>query len=104
MGGDEELFQELADMFLAEAPAWLGALAEAVRAGDAAAVKHTAHTLKGAVGTFAAQRTWDAALRLETMGRDNDLRQAPAALAQLREALSGLEGALRQGSSVDSKQ
>ncbi len=95
VGGDEELFRELADMFLAEAPTWLQAIDEAVRTGDATSVKRTAHTLKGAVGTFAAQLAWNAAQRLETMGRDNDLGSAPAALADLRETIGRLQRALQ---------
>jgi HPt (histidine-containing phosphotransfer) domain-containing protein len=53
-----------------------------------------AHTIKGAVSTFGAQRAWDAALRIETLGRNGDLREAPAALVELQEALQRLEGAL----------
>jgi CheY-like chemotaxis protein len=95
VGEDLELFHELVEMFLAESPAWFAALVAAIKAGDAPGVKRTAHTIKGAVSTFAAQRAWDAALCLETMGREGNLREAKTGLAELREALQRLEGALR---------
>jgi HPt (histidine-containing phosphotransfer) domain-containing protein len=53
-----------------------------------------AHTLKGAVGTFSARRAYEAALRLETLGRDRTLAEAAPALAELQEALTSLQRAL----------
>src|SRR5262249_39615718 len=88
--GDEGLLRDLARLFLAERQGWLASLREAVRAGDAPGVKRAAHTIKGAVGTFAAHRSVAAADALETMGRAGDLARAAAALAELESALEGL--------------
>jgi HPt (histidine-containing phosphotransfer) domain-containing protein len=70
---------------------------EAVRRGDAEALRIAAHTLKGSVGNFAAKKAFAASQRLEIMGRDGDLDTAGEAcvtleseLALLREELGRL--------------
>jgi PAS domain S-box-containing protein len=94
VGDDVELLRELVEMFQAESPSWLAALGAAISAGDAPGVKRWAHTIKGAVGTFGAHRAWDAALRLEMLGRDGNLSEAPVALAELQVALQRLQRGL----------
>ena len=58
-------------------------------------MQRLAHTLKGAVGTFGAQPAFEAARRLETMGRSGDLAQAGPAFAALEESLARLEPTLQ---------
>ncbi len=57
-------------------------------------MQRLAHTLKGAVGTFGARPAFEAALRLETMARSNDLAQAEPAFVALEDALAGLRPTL----------
>ena len=45
---------------------------ERKEAGDLPGLARAAHTLKGSVAIFAAQAAYDAALRIEQMGRDGD--------------------------------
>src|SRR4051794_32034990 len=59
-GDDPHLLRELIDMFLTESVTWMNGLQEALKAGDANQVKRLAHTMKGAVGTFAATAAYDA--------------------------------------------
>jgi two-component system, sensor histidine kinase and response regulator len=92
--GDEELLGELAKMFLDELPIQLAALRDAVACGDSKALERTAHALKGAVGNFAARRSFDRARDLEMMGRAGDLAHAREGLAALEESLQRLEPAL----------
>ena len=92
----EEMLTQLARVFLANADAMLAAIADAVRAGDAKAVHHSAHTFKGAVGNLAAKRSHEAALRLEQMGRLNDLSSAAEAFEQLKEAFNELKACLHE--------
>src|SRR5262249_54128696 len=68
-GGDPELLRELVRLFLTEHPRWLAGLREALAAGSAATLRDAAHSLKGALGTLAAQAAFDAALRVEALGR-----------------------------------
>ncbi len=84
LGGDRELLRELAGTFLDQAPRWMDAIRQALDRRDAGQLKAAAHPLKGSLGTFAAKAAADAALRLETLGREGDL-------AGGREALDGLE-------------
>ena len=53
-------------------------------------MERAAHKMKGSVANFAAPATYDAALRLEMMGRSGDLDQAPEALRQLELAVEEL--------------
>jgi two-component system sensor histidine kinase/response regulator len=83
LGGDRELFRDLAATFLDQLPRWMGAIREGVGRGDAGQLKAAAHPLKGSLGTFGAKAAADAALRLEAMARAGDLAGGPAALADL---------------------
>ncbi|MCH8293660.1 response regulator, partial [Candidatus Poribacteria bacterium] len=74
IGGDMALAQNLVRLFLdRDAPRLLAELQEAISRRDANAIASAAHGLKGLVGEFCAKPTFDAALKLETMGRESDL-------------------------------
>lgn len=92
--GDHQLLAELAALFLDSCPAMQAALQEALARGDAQAVQHAAHTLKGSVGNFGAQAAFDAALALEQMGRQGDLSGADAAFAHLTAEIARLHPVL----------
>jgi PAS domain S-box-containing protein len=96
VGGEADLLRELAEMFLAESPGWMAAIAAALAAGDADAVRRKAHTLKGSVGTFGARRAREAALQMEEIGGTGDLTRAGPAWAELQKAVGALERALRE--------
>jgi HPt (histidine-containing phosphotransfer) domain-containing protein len=51
-GNGSALFGTLVDCFLASGPADLADLRAAIQRGDATAVEHVAHRLKGAAGTL----------------------------------------------------
>ena len=92
--GDVELLMELAGAFLEEYPKLLSEIREAIARDDSTALMHAAHTLKGSVGIFAANIAFEAALKLETMGRAEDLANAEEAYAALEEELKRLKPAL----------
>ncbi|MFA9477520.1 Hpt domain-containing protein [Phycisphaerales bacterium AB-hyl4] len=83
-GGSESLLAELAGVFRRECPALLAQLRDAIENGDAASVRRIAHTLKGSAGVFGAEPVVEAALRLEQMGKAEQLGDAPEALARLQ--------------------
>lgn len=93
--GDEDLLRELALMLLESMPAMMEELRAACARADAEALERTAHTLKGSVGTLAAQRVWDTAQCLENSGRDGQLADSGALLAALEVEVGRLEEALR---------
>jgi signal transduction histidine kinase/CheY-like chemotaxis protein len=93
-GGDPELLRELVRLFLTEHPRWLAGLREALAAGSAATLRDAAHSLKGALGTLAAQAAFDAALRVEALGRQGSLLGAEETCALLEQELERLRPAL----------
>src|SRR5262249_9666967 len=95
-GEDAALLRELIDMFLVEVPRWMGNMERAIAADNAEEVSRIAHTIKGAVGTFASKGeskgpAWEAALRMETIGKEKHLKAAPAAWQQLHGAVERLK-------------
>ena len=90
VGGDLELLREIAGLFLDECPRALLELHQALAGEDAAKLENAAHSLKGSVANFGAPAAVAAALRLEQMGRAQQLLEAPEALRALEQALSAV--------------
>jgi HPt (histidine-containing phosphotransfer) domain-containing protein len=90
VGGDAELLQEIAGLFLEEYPKLLAELHEAAAKGDAKGVERTAHGLKGSVSNFGAQAAVDAAFELEILGRTQRLEEVAHVLQTLELALAAL--------------
>jgi PAS domain S-box-containing protein len=88
--GDMDLLRSMVSVFVAQAPGDLLAMREAVESRNAANLKHLAHTFKGAVSNFSSPPAVDAALRLETMGREGDFNGAGAVLQELERAIARL--------------
>jgi CheY-like chemotaxis protein len=95
--GDAESFREVADVFLEQAPRLVASIAGALQAQDAATLAHAAHTLKGSAAIFGAEQTVAAARRLERIGAEGRLADAPAAARELEDALERLTRELRAG-------
>jgi PAS domain S-box-containing protein len=93
--GDETLLADLAKLLLEESPKMLAAVQAAVSEGDARRLERAAHSLKGAVSTFAAHASVEAAVRLERLGRAGDLAEAPQAYAALEAQIEKLRTALQ---------
>ena len=81
-GGD--LLSDLVEMFIYEVPGQLATLEAALAENDAAAIRLTAHTLKGTGGNFGASRMQTLAGAIEEKGRIGSLDGAAATFAQLR--------------------
>lgn len=90
VGDDWELLEEIVPIFQEDAPRQLEALRAAVAAGDAAAIARGAHRLRGAISSFAASHATDIAARLESLAKINHLAEAPAAIAELDQAVQRL--------------
>jgi CheY-like chemotaxis protein len=94
VGNDRQLLKELVALFLEECPKLVSDVRDAVAAKDGRRLKVAAHTLKGAVSNFSTWPSFEAALRLETMGHKNDLAHAEEGLAALDAALARLQPVL----------
>jgi HPt (histidine-containing phosphotransfer) domain-containing protein len=90
VGGDAGLLKELAELFLEEYPSMLAELRAASAQADAKAIERTAHGLKGSVANFGARTAVEAALRLEQLGREENLAEVERALASLELALAAV--------------
>ena len=102
LDGDEALLAEVIELFIAEAPGLLAAVAEAVLLGDGKRIERAAHTLKSCVGQLGAERAHRLAQQLEQAGRDGGSRTGDAAaslLAELQDEMTrvvqGAPGLLR---------
>ena len=90
VGGDVDLLKEVVELFLDDYPSTFEKIKGAVASRDATALEHHAHSLKGSVSTFGANRAFEAAFSLEKQGRSGDLTGAPDGLLQLEQALEAL--------------
>jgi two-component system, sensor histidine kinase and response regulator len=96
IGGDEALLRELVGLYLEDERRLLDGAGDALRDGNADALRRSAHTLKGAVSNFCAPAASSAAQALETAGRDGRLDEAVALLDDLSAELARVREALSQ--------
>src|ERR1700722_6149687 len=74
--GDLPLLQELAQLFLQNAPRWLADIRDGSRQDNARAVKMAAHTLRGSSGFFGAAAVQQTAGVVEEIAGTGDLSAA----------------------------
>ncbi|RMF01909.1 MAG: response regulator [Chloroflexi bacterium] len=89
-GGDVDMFNELLDMLVEQATAHISKMNTAIEQHDFEALRFEAHSLKGSSATMGADRVSAVSYQLEKMGREENLAEAPAALAQLEQELQTL--------------
>jgi HPt (histidine-containing phosphotransfer) domain-containing protein len=94
-GGDRQLFLELAQMLIEDAPPLFDQLKKAVAARDASRIRRHAHALKGLLGGCGGNRAAHVAHQLEEASQLQNLDDAPELLAILREELNSFVDALR---------
>ncbi len=78
-GGNEEALKEIVELFAVESAKLMKRIRDAITSEDVSELQLAAHTLKGSIRIFGAERSAEAALRLETMGRDKNLLDAEEA-------------------------
>jgi len=96
LDGDFELFLELSELFVEDSSALLEKIADSIKSGDSDALRKSAHTLKGAVSNFSAQKAYDAAYALEIAGKENRLDLAPERLDVLKKEIAETIEAMKQ--------
>ncbi len=94
VGSDRAFVARIVGMFLSECPGMLSAIEDGISAGDCEAYGRAAHTLKGALSIFGEEASYQAALRLEKMGRNGELDGAQGAYVELVEVVERLKGQL----------
>jgi len=88
--GDPDLLKDVVRLFLDDYPKLFSSICGAAERRDAQGTEREAHKLKGSVANFAAPAAYDAALRLEMMGRSGHLEGVAEALEQLESTLDEL--------------
>jgi len=92
--GDRDLLDELAGIFIEQAPDWIAQLRAAVDSGDAEATFRVAHQVNGSVSCFRVAAVRQAAAALEALGRAGSLAGAGEALDRLEAGLLELSAFL----------
>jgi HPt (histidine-containing phosphotransfer) domain-containing protein len=95
LGGDEELARQLVTLFLGECPRMLAEVRDSVEQGAPDRLRRAAHAFKGSVSNFATHGPAETAFTLETLGREQRMAEAPAALARLERQVERLIVQLR---------
>ena len=83
LGGDRRLLSDLGEVFVDTLPDYLAAIDQAMKNKDGRSLELSAHTLKGALASFSAKPSVEAAGKLELAGRDRDFERAE----QIRQVL-----------------
>jgi HPt (histidine-containing phosphotransfer) domain-containing protein len=92
---DEDLLFESIDIFLDSAAERLVKLEAGVVSKDAQAVMEEGHTLKGIVSYFTKEDCFEAAKKLEVMGRNKELDGVEEAFSDFKAKLAELIEALK---------
>ncbi|WP_457576155.1 response regulator [Desulfomarina sp.] len=94
--GDLELFYGLAKMFIEKNQPLLETISRAIEENDGPALREAAHSYKGAVSHFSAEKMRSIAYELEIYGRGQNMGAAPPCFAELREMAEKLVSDLRK--------
>jgi HPt (histidine-containing phosphotransfer) domain-containing protein len=89
-----QLLKEVIGLFVQSCPRLVAEVCRAADARDAAQLQRAAHTLKGSVSFFAADRAAQAAQRLEAVAAAEDWAQAAPARAALQAEVERLRAVL----------
>ena len=95
--GDEELLEQVIDIFLADAQLELDALNDALAAEDAEAALRLAHSIKGAASNISALAVSDAALSIERAVSEGDFAEARSMAVNLSGNFQRLKSFVEHG-------
>lgn len=100
LGGDEELFRQIADIFVASWAESQTRLRTALAKGDAEALRRGAHAIKGSVSNFLAEQAVQAVRDLEFAAKERRLERASelldVAVAAVEEVVTALDAEQRR--------
>ncbi|HEX9002624.1 MAG TPA: response regulator [Blastocatellia bacterium] len=92
--GDQELLAELVELFIADCPRLLAEIRQAIAQGQALALAHAAHSLKGAASNFRASGVVVLTQQLEDLARAEKLAEAATVSVSLEAEVGRLNAAL----------
>ena len=92
---DRELLTEIVALYFEGMPKLMADMETACERSDADALERAGHTLKGSVSNFGAQAAFDAALKVELIGRSRNLDGKELAVQELQQEIARLTDAMR---------
>ena len=95
LGGDHELMQQLAELYLNDETALRQQLDEACDSDDLQAIHQAVHSLKGAIANFSADSAMAAATALESLCRNGETAELDQAIGRFNTELDRFSDALR---------
>lgn len=94
LGGDEEIFSIMAEMFIEDADGNCAALVTALRTADAQALQREAHTVKGLFATFSDEVGAADAQAVECRAKVGELAGLEAAVDRINRRLLEIKSVL----------
>ena len=88
--GDQELLEELIEIFVDYYPGQLQILKAAIENGDCVAIRETAHQFKGALSNFYVKDAARLAKDIEEAGKNQQVAEAKSAFEQLHSEVEKL--------------
>lgn len=95
IGGDTGMLDDLLGVLEKTRAGSLEAIRRAIAAGDGPGLDRAAHKLAGTLGTFFALGAFEAAKRLENLGREGRMEETPWAYFELERRLGAFDDAIR---------
>jgi len=96
--GVEDIVETTVAIYMDEAPKIFAGIEAAVTAGDAEAIRRTAHSLKSASGNIRAMRLFELLKGMEALGRAGESVKARDAIGELRAEFGAVMSYLRDAS------
>lgn len=93
---DKELLNQIIDMFLEMFPDMMASIEESIKNADSESLVRAAHSFKGSVGNFSRHGAFEQAVELETIGKSQDLRDAPQVFQTMQKEVNLLVHALEE--------
>jgi CheY-like chemotaxis protein len=91
IGGNTELLKEIIELFATESVDLMAKIRDAITNHNPSELQRAAHTLKGSIRLFGVERPAAAALRLEMIGRNQNLEDAEEAWLDLVKEMDRLK-------------
>lgn len=84
LAGDRELYKQIMEIFFSEAEEQIKSIEQALDSRNAELVKRISHSIKGAAANLGAMRVQETAFKLEMLGTEDKLTEAPEIFEQLK--------------------
>lgn len=94
LGGDEEIYSIMVDMFIQDVDGNCAALVAALQAGDPRVLQREAHTVKGLFATFSDELGAAEALAIEYRAKQGEVAGLEAVVARICQRLQEVKAVL----------